>query len=204
MSDAASMALLVAVGLGLRHALDPDHLVAVAGLGASGDAGDRRQLLTTGLAWGAGHAISLVLAGLAVIMLGWQWQETTQQGWERIVGIAIALIGVRLLLLRFIPASRANGIARAGLLPAIGIGMVHGLAGTGGVTLMLLPIVPQGAQVPALLVFAAMTCISMGLCMAIAGQLLSAAVDRFMSWRAVRVVVGVSSVVFGVGYAAAV
>jgi high-affinity nickel permease len=57
--------LLVAV-LGLRHASDPDHLVAVTALVAA-DGGDTRGATRLGAWWGAGHAAMLVTLGLPLI-----------------------------------------------------------------------------------------------------------------------------------------
>ena len=46
--------------LGLRHASDPDHLVAVTSLVAA-DGGDVRRASRLGAWWGAGHAATLLL-----------------------------------------------------------------------------------------------------------------------------------------------
>ena len=52
---------LVALLLGLRHASDPDHLVAVTSLVAADD-GDTRGAASLGVWWGLGHATSLLLS----------------------------------------------------------------------------------------------------------------------------------------------
>lgn len=205
MTESIGLQLLVAAGLGLRHALDPDHLIAVAGLGAGGEPGDRRGLVRFGLFWGTGHALSLTLAGLAAIILGWHMQPAAQQGWEWAVGVAIVLIGVRLLIPRAVPAAHAHDHRRdgAGLRAALGIGALHGLAGTAGVTLTLLPLVRPAAQVPALVIFATMTCAAMVVCAALASRVCDAGSRRATNWRGGRIGIGLASVIFGVGYAAA-
>lgn len=53
------LALAVAVLLGLRHASDPDHLTAVTTLILSGDRRGAPRAGSLGLAWGAGHAVTL-------------------------------------------------------------------------------------------------------------------------------------------------
>ena len=62
--------LLVALGiaflLGLRHASDPDHLVAVTSLVAAED-GDTRKAARLGAWWGIGHAGALVALGIPLI-----------------------------------------------------------------------------------------------------------------------------------------
>ena len=59
--------LLVALGLafllGLRHASDPDHLVAVTSLVTAEDA-DTRSAARLGGWWGAGHAFTLLAIGI--------------------------------------------------------------------------------------------------------------------------------------------
>ena len=62
--------LLVALGiaflLGLRHASDPDHLVAVTSLVAA-EGGDTRKAARLGAWWGIGHASALVAIGIPLI-----------------------------------------------------------------------------------------------------------------------------------------
>ena len=64
--------LLVALGiafvLGLRHASDPDHLVAVTSLVAAED-GDARSAMRLGAWWGAGHGLVLLAVGVPLIAL---------------------------------------------------------------------------------------------------------------------------------------
>ena len=61
------VALLVAFVLGLRHASDPDHLVAVTSLMAS-DQADTRAAARLGAWWGVGHAATLLLIGAPLIL----------------------------------------------------------------------------------------------------------------------------------------
>src|SRR5215213_2199771 len=71
--------LLVALGiallLGLRHASDPDHLVAVSSLVAAED-GDTRGAARLGAWWGIGHASALVAIGVPLIAF-----KTELPGW---------------------------------------------------------------------------------------------------------------------------
>ena len=64
-----SMTATLALGfiLGLRHALDPDHLAAVAALGASKDG--LRRALANGVSWGIGHALAIGAAGGVALAL---------------------------------------------------------------------------------------------------------------------------------------
>ena len=62
------LALGIAFLLGLRHASDPDHLVAVTSLVAA-EGGDTRKAARLGAWWGVGHAGVLLALGLPLIFL---------------------------------------------------------------------------------------------------------------------------------------
>jgi sulfite exporter TauE/SafE len=81
--------------LGLKHAIDADHLAAVATI-----AGERRSLLSSsmvGALWGLGHTISLVAAGVAVIFLHLQISARTTEVLELCVGIMLVALGINAL-----------------------------------------------------------------------------------------------------------
>jgi len=92
------LALIVAVLLGARHATDPDHLTAVSALILSDDKRGGRYAGLLGLMWGLGHATTLFLFGLPVVLFGRALPERFTQGAEAIVGIVIVVLAVRLLL----------------------------------------------------------------------------------------------------------
>ena len=58
----------VALLLGLRHATDPDHLAAVSTLIASDTDDGARRAGRLGLAWGLGHAVTLAMFGLPIVL----------------------------------------------------------------------------------------------------------------------------------------
>src|SRR5215218_1125705 len=62
------VALVAAFLLGLRHASDPDHLVAVTSLVAADD-GNPRRAARIGVWWGIGHGATLLAIGLPLIVL---------------------------------------------------------------------------------------------------------------------------------------
>ena len=92
-----SIASLLALGfvLGLKHAVDADHLAAVSTM-----ASERRSLLSSsliGALWGLGHTISLVAAGIIVIVLHFQISETVKQSLEFCVGLMLVGLGLNAL-----------------------------------------------------------------------------------------------------------
>jgi high-affinity nickel permease len=182
------VALAIAFGLGLRHASDPDHLVAVTSLVAAED-GDTRKAARLGAWWGLGHAGVLVLIGMPLIFLKSELPAWLETGAEKAVGIVILVLAVRVILKWVRGDYRATAHAhddshgmrrhlrRGGHhhrhatvrspAQALSIGMLHGLAGTGAVVLLLLAALDSKLEAAlALGVFAPMSIASMAACTA--------------------------------------
>ncbi len=148
--------------LGLKHALDADHLAAVSTM-----ASERRSLLSSsliGALWGLGHTSSLMVAGVVVIFLHFQISKHTEQALEFCVGIMLVVLGVNTLrkLTRgghvhvhvhehgghlhahphmhehseHVEPHTHHGL-RLATRPLL-IGIVHGLAGSAAITLLVL------------------------------------------------------------------
>lgn len=95
--DSFSVVSVVAFGfvLGLKHAVDADHLAAVSTM-----ASERHSLLGSsliGALWGLGHTISLIIAGIVVIVLHFQISERMTQALEFGVGLMLVGLGVNAL-----------------------------------------------------------------------------------------------------------
>jgi ABC-type nickel/cobalt efflux system permease component RcnA len=219
--------LLISALLGLRHASDPDHLAAVTTLIASEEDLDKvRKAGFMGLLWGAGHGTTLVLIGFPLVLFNRYLPEVVQQAAEALIGAIIILLAVRLLLrwrrgLFHVHHHSHGGEAhrhvhshageadeahehahkRRTPLGAYGVGLIHGIGGSGGLTLLLLSTISDKAQAAgALLLFAAGTAASMALLstafgLAIAGGPLGRNFER------VAPVLGVLGVAFGAWYA---
>ena len=219
------LVLLVSALLGLRHASDPDHLAAVTTLIASEeDHGKVRKAGLMGLVWGAGHGTTLVLIGIPLVLFNRYLPEVVQQAAEALIGAIIILLAVRLLLrwrrgLFHVHAHTHDGEPHRHLhsharddahehahakrtpLGAYGVGLVHGIGGSGGLTLLLLSTISDKTQATgALLLFAVGTAVSMALLstafgLAIAGGPVGRNFER------VAPVLGVLGVAFGAWYA---
>jgi ABC-type nickel/cobalt efflux system permease component RcnA len=93
------LAVVVALLLGLRHATDPDHLTAVSTLVVSEpEHRGLRRAGRLGLAWGAGHGITLLLLGLPVVIAGPFLPDAVQRAAEVAVGVLVVALAVRLLI----------------------------------------------------------------------------------------------------------
>lgn len=87
--------LLLGMLLGMRHALDADHLAAVATLVTrSRSVG---HTVWQGVAWGAGHTLTLLLFGGAVLVLGLVLPERAALALELAVGVMLVLLGAEVL-----------------------------------------------------------------------------------------------------------
>src|SRR5919107_716649 len=170
--------LLVSLALGLRHASDPDHLAAVTTLIASERGGRARRAGSMGLSWGIGHGTSLVLIGLPLVLLGRYLPGPVQQVAEALIGVIIIILAARLLVrwrrghfhahVHSHESDSSHGHAHHVFhrtpLSSYGIGLVHGIGGSGGLTLLLLSTIPgPGQAIVALLIFAGGTAVSMAL-----------------------------------------
>ena len=93
-----AIALLTALLLGLRHATDPDHLTAVSTLALAEDGHGARRAGRLGLAWGLGHATTLLVFGVPALLLRRFLPAPVQHGAEVLIGIVIVALAVRLLV----------------------------------------------------------------------------------------------------------
>lgn len=93
-----ALALGVAVLLGLRHATDPDHLTAVSTLVLSDERRGGRRAAALGLAWGLGHATTLLVLGLPIVLFRRFLPEPLQRAAEVAIGLIIVVLAARLLV----------------------------------------------------------------------------------------------------------
>lgn len=211
------VALGVALLLGLRHATDPDHLTAVSTLVMSER---RRRAALLGLAWGAGHATTLLIVGLPAVLLGSHLPEPVQKALEFAVGVVIAALAVRLLLRwrrgYFHMHVHSHGDVQHAHPhmhegshtsdhthshgTSFGIGLLHGAGGSAGVGVLLVAAMPgAGQRVAALLIFALGTALSMAAVSAAFGYALGRG-PLLSTFERLAPVLGTCSLFFGVWY----
>jgi ABC-type nickel/cobalt efflux system permease component RcnA len=222
--DAFLVVIAVAVLLGLRHATDPDHLTAVSTLVAGGEERGPGRAARLGLAWGFGHATTLFVFGLPIVLANSYLPDAVQEAAEVAVGVMIVVLAARLLIRwrrghfhahphEHPPATRHRHLHKSAdrthghahrtrsPLQAYGVGLVHGIGGSAGVGILLLAAIRDHALgVAALFVFALFTAISMSIASASFGYTLSRGpvLRRFVR---VAPVMGMLSLAFGAWYA---
>jgi high-affinity nickel permease len=220
-SDGTTLLVVAAVAvlLGLRHASDPDHLAAVTTLLASGRERAARQAARLGLAWGLGHATSLFLFGLPVVLYSAYLPAAVQRAAETTVGFVIVALAVVLLarwhrgLFRderhehdgdvhtHLHSRRHAHVKSRTARGAYAIGLVHGMGGTAGIGLLLLAAIHSHVvAVVALALFAFCTAASMALLSTGFGLALGTTAAR-RCFHHVAPALGLASLLFGVWYA---
>ncbi len=145
------IALLAGLAAGFLHVWSgPDHLAALAPLSA----GMKTRAWKGGLQWGMGHSAGVALIGLAAILLRGLLPAGMISGWgERLVGLILIGIGLwgfhRSVVIRlhvhphehdgyrhmhvhfhFRPHDREQKAPHVHFHAALGIGVLHGLAGS--------------------------------------------------------------------------
>lgn len=149
--------------IGLKHATEADHLAAVSTI-----VSERKSIWSSmfvGGVWGLGHTISLVVAGIFVLLLNFQISERTERMLEFGVGVMLVLLGLNVLqkIVRggklhlhphehsgrkhvhphlHEPAKTDEPNTHHGFSfspRALIIGMVHGMAGSAALMLLVIP-----------------------------------------------------------------
>ena len=224
------VALGIALVLGLRHASDPDHLVAVTSLVAA-DRGDTRAAARLGAWWGTGHAAMLILIGLPLIFFKSAVPAWLENAAEKAVGAVIVLLALRVIVKwmrgdyrstahahvhahetdvpherRFRHLRRGTGSAHQHKpvrtpQQAFGIGVLHGLAGTGAVVVLLIAALPSQLEAAAALaLFAPMTVVSMVGCTSAFAWVLTRPVIEPIYRKVLIPALGLFALMFGTWY----
>jgi sulfite exporter TauE/SafE len=130
--------------LGLRHALDADHVAAVSTLVSQHRSLARSCLL--GTFWGLGHTLALLAAGVATIALKLSISPALERSVERGVGCMLVLLGAHVLFRSIAAASvhthEHRHVLRLGGRPFV-VGLVHGLAGSAALMLLVAAAIPS-------------------------------------------------------------
>jgi hypothetical protein len=183
--------LLLGFVLGMRHATDPDHVVAVTTI-----VSDERSLWrasSIGAVWGVGHSITILAVGGAIVIFRLVIPPRLGLVLEFCVAVMLILLGMWTLSGRRVGS--ATNMAR----PLV-VGIVHGLAGSAFVALLVLAAVPGAMlQLLYLALFATGTIAGMALITIVVALPSAVAAHRFVrAQRYLRVASGLASLVFGI------
>lgn len=209
---AAAFATSAGLGtlLGIRHALEPDHLAALSVLLT----GERsvRKAAWLGVYWGIGHTLTLLAAGTLLVVLR---AEMPVMASDLLAGAVVLMLigfGVRAIYLSASPApatsthshvhgvaprSTATGpwtLARRPLL----VGAVHGLAGSGALTALVMSTIPSmGARLAYLALFGIGSTLGMAALSGLLGWPIARLGTHGAVARGISLAVGSTSIVLG-------
>lgn len=183
--------ILLGALLGIRHATDGDHVVAVTAIVAR-----ERSLVNAarvGALWGIGHTLTLLAVGGAIVAFRLVIPPRVGLGLEFGVALMLILLGFANLRRR-----ERDDAGRATVRPFV-VGLVHGLAGSAAVALLVLATIRE--TLPALgylVVFGLGTIAGMlAVTMILAAPALYAGARVARLHGGIRLAAGVLSIAFG-------
>jgi hypothetical protein len=195
--------LILGFVLGMRHATDPDHVIAVTTIVSKQRGFAKAGLI--GVFWGLGHTLTIFLVGAAIILFKVAIPPRIGLAMELAVGLMLIVLGVLNLTgvlgsiqNKFAPAN-SERLGSYNILRPLAIGIVHGLAGSAAVALLVMTTIgdPWWA-IGYLLIFGAGTIAGMMLITAAIGLSFTYTADRFAGWnRWTAVGSGLLSLSFG-------
>lgn len=208
---------LVGLALGMRHALEPDHLAAVSTL-ATEERGARAGF-RLGAFWGLGHTLALLVVGGSLALLGAQMPEHVAALFELLVAVMVTGLGVRAVV-RAVREGRLGaehththgGLVHAHAAPTshvhvsrwtlatrpLLIGLMHGLAGSGALTALVLAELPTAAaRLTYIVLFGAGSVVGMAMLTGLAGVPLMRLARSPRATAALLLMTGVASMVIG-------
>jgi nickel/cobalt exporter len=167
--------VLVGLLLGMRHSTDPDHVIAVSTIASRERSIGQGAMI--GVLWGVGHTLTIFVVGSAIILFGLAIPPRVGLWMEFLVALMLILLGILNLtgaLRRWtekLAPFRGSGTAETGIISRYGsynvfrplaVGLVHGLAGSAAVALLVLSTIRSPLLAVAyLLVFGAGTVVGM-------------------------------------------
>lgn len=202
--------------LGMRHALEPDHLAAVSTLVSRERSGLKAALL--GACWGLGHTAGLIVVGAVLVLLRSEMPPLFATLFELLVAVMLIVLGTRAVMQAIrqgrpghqhphafavhehsgLPAHVHIGtwtLARRPLL----IGAIHGLAGSGALTALVLTTLPStSARLTYMALFGLGSTVSMAVLSGLLGWPLARLGSHHAVARGISFTVGAMSVVLGI------
>lgn len=202
--------------LGMRHATDPDHVVAVTTITSRVRGGMKAAII--GAMWGLGHTLTILLVGSAIILFKVAIPQRLGLAMEFAVGLMLVLLGIFNLTgttsriqAHFHgssgEASGGNWLIRRlrefgfyNALRPLGVGIVHGLAGSAAVALLVMTTIGDSWWAVGYLVLFGLGTVAGMILMTTAIGLPMTYAGMRVAWggKALTVASGILSLVFGI------
>ena len=204
--------------LGMRHAIEPDHLAAVSTL-VTGERNSYKAAFL-GMCWGLGHTSALLVVGTLLVVLRAEMPARVADGFEFCVALMLIGLGLRAIYLAVrqgpagpshvhhhghtvhvhagAPAHIHIGTWTLARRPLI-VGAVHGLAGSGALTALVVATLPStAARITYMMVFGLGSTLGMAALSGLLGWPLARAGSHRGLARGLSLAVGCVSTVLGV------
>jgi len=186
-----TIAFVASLLLGMRHATDADHVVAVSTIVN----GERRIWRSSriGVMWGLGHTLTIFVVGGAIVLFKFAFTPRLGLSMEFCVALMLMILGYLNL------SSSGSVVESPPQLRPFLVGAVHGMAGSAAATLLVLPLIDDTRWAVLYLgVFGLGTVAGMALVtLAIAAPAIYVGVRLVGLQRGIRVASGVVSLAFG-------
>jgi hypothetical protein len=194
--------LMVGFFLGIKHALEPDHVVAVSTLAS--ESRNLKQSSIAGVVWGIGHSLTILIIGLLVFMFNVSFPERLSWFFELLVGMMIISLGISSMIKLYTSKNNQNDMSKginwtytkSGL-----IGLLHGLAGSGAMMILIMTTVATiWESILYILIFGVGTVLGMLLFTTLLGLPYIVAAKTFKLNTVFSIVASVVSTLFGIYY----
>lgn len=120
--------------LGIKHAIEPDHVIAVSTIASRSKKVMRSSL--AGVFWGIGHTATLFVVGLLFILMKGEISTPWMMSLELLVGLMLVYLGVTTVISYKYHSHHVQKSDKNSYHKSMLIGLVHGLAGSGAMILL--------------------------------------------------------------------
>lgn len=195
-----SLLLVLGIGflLGIKHALEPDHIIAVSTIASQSKKIWKSSI--AGVFWGIGHTLTLLVFGIVFILMKDEIPEAWAMSLEFLVGIMLVYLGITTIF-SWKKAHEHDHSERSTYLKSMVIGIVHGLAGSAAMVLLTMSTIDvawQGAVY--IIIFGVGTCLGMLLFTTILSIPFVTSTSSKKVNRSLIRMTGIVSTIFGIYY----
>ena len=196
--------LLDSLLLGIQHSFEPDHVAAVSVLATEKNKQSNHvlRLVWHSSQWALGHSLTLISFGVLVLVLKSTFSLHVAEYVEFLIGPIMIWLGISAIRRNFRKNEHTHTHNHSGnmLSRSFWIGMIHGLAGTGGACAIALTLAARDAYTAVMILM--IQSIAIIVAMTSYGCLFALSVKRFSgrwqpSVKAINYIVGLFSIIIG-------
>lgn len=186
--------------LGIKHALEPDHVIAVSTIASQSKKLARSSL--SGVFWGIGHSATLFIVGLIYVLMKGEIAEKWAMSLEFLVGLMLVYLGVvTMLAVKDSKVHKHEPPGSTSYLKSMLVGFIHGLAGSGAMVLLTMSTVNHIWETALyILIFGAGTVAGMFLFTTVIGLLFVYGAKKYILNQTLTRLTGALSFLFGIYY----